>query len=102
MNPGVGQVYARRRNGTAEVVRVVALDDGWAEFRFLHGPARSMRAGTGRCKVKNFARSGWTLTDERDDYAHLDGATRFSTYVVLDTKGEPILRCSAKRAAFYL
>jgi 5-methylcytosine-specific restriction endonuclease McrA len=102
MNPQVGQVYARRRNGKAEVVRVIAVDDEWAEFHFLHGPMRSMRAGTGRCKAKNFTATGWALTDERDDYTHLDGATRFSTYVVLDTKGEPILRCSAKRAAFYL
>lgn len=102
MTPQVGQVYARRRNGKAEVIRVTAVDGEWAEFCFLHGPTRSLRAGGGRCKLKNFAAAGWQPTDERGDYAHLDGATKFSTYVVLDTKGEPILRCSAKRAAFYL
>jgi hypothetical protein len=95
-------VYARQRNGKAEVVRVAAVADGWAELRFLHGPARAMRAGTARCKAKNFARAGWAAVEERDDYSHLDGATRFATSVVLDTQGEPILRCSAKRAAFYL
>src|SRR5262245_48261775 len=102
MTPQVGQVYARRRSGKAEVIRVTAVADGWAEYRFLHGPARSMRAGTGRCKSHNFAAAGWLPADERADYAHLDGATKFDTYRVLDTKGEPILRCSAKRAAFYL
>jgi hypothetical protein len=98
----VGRVYARRRCGKAEVIRVTALADGWAEYLFLHGPMRVMRAGTGRCKGINFAAAGWTATEERSDYTHLDGATRFDTFRVLDTKGEPILRCSAKRAAFYL
>ena len=102
MTPQVGQIYARRRSGKAEVVRVTAVAGEWAEYCFLHGPTRSMRLGTGRCKVQNFHAAGWTLTDERDDYSHLDGATKFTTYRVLDTKGEPILRCSAKRAAFYL
>lgn len=102
MDPLVGQVYARRRSGKAEVVRVVALSDGWAEYQFLHGSARSMRAGVGRCKSHNFAAAGWEPTDERDDYSHLDGATKFDTFRVLDTAGSPIFRCSAKRAAFYL
>ncbi len=102
MTPQVGHVYARRRNGKAEVIRVTAVDDEWADFQFLHGPTRSLRAGTGRCKVKNFLSTGWMPTEERDDYTHLDGATKFTTFQVLDTKGEPILRCSAKRAAFYL
>jgi hypothetical protein len=100
--PQVGHAYARRRSGKAEVIRITAIADGWAEYLFLHGPERSMRAGTGRCKVQNFTAAGWTATDERADYAHLDGATKFTTFRVLDTKGEPILRCSAKRAAFYL
>ncbi len=102
MTPQVGHLYARRRSGKAEVIRVTAVAGGWAEFQFLHGPTRSMRAGTGRCKELNFTAAGWAPTDACADYTHLDGATRFTTYRVLDTKGEPILRCSAKRAAFYL
>ena len=102
MTPEVGRVYARRRSGKAEVVRVTAVGGEWADFRFLHGPARSLRAGAGRGKVKNFAAAGWGPTDERDSYTHLDGAARHTTFRVLDTKGEPLLRCSAKRAAFYL
>jgi 5-methylcytosine-specific restriction endonuclease McrA len=100
--PQVGRVYARSRNGKAEVVRVTALEGEWAHFRYLHGPGRAMRAGAGKCKARNFAAAGWKPTDERDGYSHLDGATRFATYEVRDTRGEPILRCSAKRAAFYL
>ena len=102
MNPQTGQIYARRRGGKAEVVRVTAVADEWVEFQFLHGPERVLRAGSGRCKIKNFGAAGWEPTDERADYTHLDGATRYETFRVLDTKGDPILRCSAKRAAFYL
>ncbi|MCI0701626.1 MAG: HNH endonuclease [Planctomycetia bacterium] len=102
MHPKIGQVYTRSRNGKAEVVRVVAIADEWVEFRYLHGPERAMRLGIGRCKAKNFASAGWKPTEEREDYSHLDGATRFDTFQVLDTHGKPILRCSAKRAAFYL
>lgn len=102
MDLTIGQVYARRRSGKAEVIRVTAVSGEWAEFQFLHGPARCLRAGTGRCKVKNFTSAGWEPTEERDDYSGLDGATKFDTFRVLDTKGEPILRCSAKRAAFYV
>jgi len=102
MHPQLDQLYTRSRCGKAEVVRVVVLAGEWVEFRYLHGSGRAMRAGVGRCKVKNFAAAGWKPTDEREDYSHLDGATRFATYQVLDTHGEPILRCSAKRAAFYL
>ncbi|VTR92014.1 3 -5 exonuclease : Uncharacterized protein OS=Rhizophagus irregularis (strain DAOM 181602 / DAOM 197198 / MUCL 43194) GN=GLOINDRAFT_99202 PE=4 SV=1 [Gemmata massiliana] len=102
MNPQTGQVYARRRGGKAEVVRISVVTDEWVEFQFLHGPERSLRAGSGRCKVKNFDSAGWEPTDECAEYTHLDGATRYETFRVLDTKGEPILRCSAKRAAFYL
>jgi hypothetical protein len=102
MNPEVGRVYARRRGGKAEVVRVTALADEWVEFSYLHGPTRALRAGTDRCKARNFARAGWTPTEEVADYTHLDGAVLTATYSVLDTQGQPLLRCSAKRAAFYL
>lgn len=102
MSPEVGRVYARKRNAKAEVVRAVAVVGEWVEFRYLHGSNRAMRLGVGRCKVKNFAAAGWELTAERDDYSDLDGATLFSTYLVQDTGGNPILRCSEKRARFYL
>ena len=101
-DPEIGHVYARRRSGKAAVVRVAAVTGEWVEYRFLHGPARDLRAGVGRCKARNFAAAGWRPIPECADYSHLDGATKFDTFRVLDTKGEPILRCSAKRAAFYL
>jgi hypothetical protein len=102
MSAEVGRVYFRRRKGKAEVIRVVAWADGWVEFHYLHGSDRALREASGRCKAKNFAASGWQPTEERDDYAHLDGAVQFATFEVRDTTGTPILRCSAKRAAFYL
>ena len=101
MTPTIGSVYARRRNGKAEVIRVTARADDWVEFQYLHGSDRVMRLGSGRCKAKNFSHAGWEPTPERTDYSDLDGATLLPTYIVLDTAGSPILRCSEKRAAFY-
>src|SRR5262249_59973248 len=72
----------------------------WVDYQVVHGPRRALSQGTGRCKAHNF--KGWEQTEERDDYSHLDGCKRFATFLVLDTRGEPILRCSQKRAAFYL
>jgi hypothetical protein len=102
MTPEIGKVYARKRHAKAEVVRVTALADGWVEFRYLHGPTRALRAVSGRCKARNFAAAGWQPAEERADYSHLDGAARFPTFLALDTQGSPILRCSQKRAMFYL
>jgi hypothetical protein len=101
MTPQVGEVYVRKRHARAEVVRITAVVDGWVEFRYLHGPSRTLRLGSGRCKSKNFRAAGWQPTPEQDDYTHLDGAVRLPTFLVLDTAGQPLLRCSAKRAAFY-
>ena len=81
---------------------VTAVAGEWVEFQYLHGSARSLRVGSGTCKARNFAAAGWSLTEERGDYSDLDGAVRFDTYEVRATGGSPILRCSAKRAAFYL
>ncbi len=101
-SPQLGRVYARKRGGKAEVVRVTAIAEEWVTFHYLHAADRALRSGSGQCKAKNFFAVGWEPTEERDDYSHLDGAELFATYEVLDTRGEPILRCSAKRAAFYL
>lgn len=98
--PKVCRVYAHRRCGKAEVVRAVAVGE-WAEFRYLHGPARAMRAGVNRCKAANFAAAGWEPVAERADYSDLDGAELRDTVLVLDTRGVPLLRCTARRAAFY-
>jgi hypothetical protein len=40
--------------------------------------------------------------EEQADYTHLDGARQFDTFLVLSTEGKPLLRCSQKRARFYL
>ncbi len=101
MTPAVGRTYYRKaRSGQAFVVRVEAVGE-WVEYRVLHGPRRAVGLGVGRCKAKNWA--GWTETEPREGgYSRLDGCIRHETFVVQSTAGEPILRCSAKRAAFYL
>jgi hypothetical protein len=100
MTPVVGQLYYRKgRSGQALVVRVLSVGE-WVEYAVLHGPKRALTLGTGRCKTKNF--TDWQRTDERADYSHLNGCKIEATFLVLDTHGQPILRCSGKRAGFYL
>jgi len=100
MTPEVGKTYYRKaKSGHALVVRVLAVAE-WVEYRVVHGPKRAMSLGTGRCKVGNFV--GRQEIEERDNYSDLDGCKIFATFLVLDTRGEPLLRCSQKRAAFYL
>jgi hypothetical protein len=100
MTPQVGKIYYRKgRSGHALVIRVVSVAE-WVEYQILHGPRRARVAGSGRCKTKNFL--GWEETGEREDYTHLDGCKIFPTFLVLDTQGTPILRCSEQRADFYL
>jgi hypothetical protein len=100
MTPEVGKTYYRRgKSGQALVVRVLSVSE-WVEYRVVHGPRRAVAAGTGRCKARNFA--GWEQVEEREDYSHLEGCKRFATVLMLDTRGEPLLRCSQKRAGFYL
>lgn len=100
VTPQPGQVYFRKgAAGKAAVVRVRAVGE-WVEYDVLHGPRQLLRAGRGRCKARNFA--GWQPCPESDDYSHLDGCKIFATFLMLDTSGEPIVRCGEKRARFYL
>ena len=44
----------------------------------------------------------WDVLITDTDYHRLDGAKLHGTYLVQNVAGEPIFRCSAKRARFYL
>ena len=100
MTPEIGKTYYRRgKSGHALVVRVLAVAE-WVEYEVVHGPRKALSVRTGRCKVRNFR--GWEEVGERDDYTDLDGCKIHATFLVLDTQGEPILRCGQKRADFYL
>mgnify|MGYP002778024684 CR=1 FL=1 len=99
MTPVVGGVYYRKaRSGKAMVIRVEEVGE-WIRYRVLHGPRRLTQQGISSCKRHNFI--DWTPTDERDDYSSLDGCIIQDTFLVQDTAGQPLLRCSRKRAEFY-
>ena len=97
----LGTCYARRmQSGKAVVARLIEIGE-WVEYEMLHGPKKTLRNGRGRCKRHNFERN-WQPVEEQSDYSNLDGAVLLATYIVLDTHGTPILRCSQKRAEFYI
>jgi len=97
--PVIGQKYYRISGAKGRVIEVVSLDDGWVTAKVLHGPGALKHRGY-RCKAKNFH---WHVCpDDLDDYSKLDGCRIFSTFMVLGHQGNPIFRCSEKRANHYL
>jgi hypothetical protein len=96
-----GQVWLRQRGSAAIVRRVRAVEGGKVRYEVLHGPASLRRDVLGSCNLRSFLRHSRRI-EEQADYSHLDGARRFDTFLVLTTGGEPLLRCSQKRARFYL
>jgi hypothetical protein len=96
-----GQVWLRQRSSAALVRRVLSVEAGLVYFEVLHGPAGLLRNRLGSVSVRAFLRHSQPIR-EQSDYSHLDGARRFDTFLVLDTAGKPLLRCSQKRADFYL
>src|SRR5215207_5634765 len=96
-----GQVWLRRCGSAALVRRVRAVEKGTVHYQVLHGPASLRRNPAGSCTLRTFLKHARQV-HEQADYSHLDGAERFDTFLVLSTTGEPLLRCSQKRAKFYL
>ncbi len=104
MQPEVGKVYFRKNPNLprATVIEVIEAGAEWVQYRVLHGPGALLRKKVDRCKRKNFAAAGWQECRRRADYHHLDGCKLFRTFVVLGVAGQPIFRCSEKRARHYL
>lgn len=96
-----GQVWLRKRSSVALVRRVRAVEDGKVHYEVLHGPASLRRKPLRSCNVRSFIQHARPI-EEQPDYANLDGARQIATFLVLSTTGQPLLRCSEKRADFYL
>jgi hypothetical protein len=96
-----GQVWRRKRGSAALVRRVRAVVGEVVHYEVLHGPAALRRHPLGSCRLRSFVRHSRRI-EEQDNYSHLDGADLHDTFLVLSTAGEPLLRCSQKRARFYL
>jgi hypothetical protein len=101
-NPVVepGQVWLRKRSSSALVRQVRAVENSKVHYEVLHGPVSLRRKPRGVCSVRSFIQDARTI-EEQPDYAHLDGAKQYGTFLVLRTDGTPLLRCSQKRADFY-
>ena len=96
-----GQIWLRKRASTALVRRVRAVENGKVLYEVLHGPTSCRRKPLGSCNIRSFVQHAQRI-EEQPDYSHLDGAKQFDTFLVLNTQGVPLLRCSQKRADFYL
>lgn len=93
--------YCRINKGTglrARVRKILRIENKLVHYEVLHGPAPNGRYGV--CALRRFA--NWKEVAEDFDFNALDGAIWRPTCMVLNVKGEPILRCGNKRKNFYL
>jgi 5-methylcytosine-specific restriction endonuclease McrA len=100
MTPAIGTTYWRKGDRfKAVVIEVTGVDDAWVTYRVLHGPRSLLRKPFIRAKLANF--TDWQPCERQDSYDHLDGCKPAPTLLVLGVNGDPLFRCSAKRANYY-
>lgn len=101
----VGIYYYRKIDFIATVRLVLSIENGVVEYLHIYHP-RFPEKAPGRCGVSRFRK--WVTGQVPDEiiasgkWAELSGATIHATYVVLNRRGESLLRCSERRAKFYL
>lgn len=99
----IGSCYYRKRNGQVSVRKITDIKDGIVYFRRLFGPHSHMKYGeTGQTKIKSFKK--WLSGEvcEGANFDLLNGAEIHPSYLVCDTSGNPIFRCTRKKANFYI
>ncbi|HUR53319.1 MAG TPA: hypothetical protein VMZ71_04275 [Gemmataceae bacterium] len=100
MSPEGGQLYWRKGDRfKAVVAEILSLDGEWVTYRVIHGPKGQVRKPQLRCKLKNFI--DWQACERAADYGHLDGCKPLREYLVLGVTGEPLFRCTERRANYY-
>lgn len=99
----INKVYYRDGHGHTLVRRILDIKNDIISYERLHGPDSLMRKGKfGSCKIKNF--KDWVdgETEELEDYSALNGCKILETFLVLNSSGKPIFRCSFKKGVSYL
>ncbi len=96
-----GRCYYRKDGLTVSVRKVERIEGQEVSYRVLAGPQLKRRAQN-RTRMKKFLQWAMGQVEELPDYSHLNGCKRFQTFLVRNTKGEPILRCNEDKARFYL
>src|ERR1700722_6566759 len=97
----VGKCYYRKSGLTVHVRKVERIDGDDVYYRVLYGSQLKRRTHN-RTRKRNFLRWSMGEVEELPDYSHLNGCKKFETFVVRNTRGEPILRCNEHKARFYL
>lgn len=99
----VGSCYYRKRNGHVSVRKILDIKDNKVSYKRLYGPASHMKFGeTGSATFKAFKRWLTGEVSEGANFASLKGAEIQPSYLVYDSAGSPIFRCTKKKAKFYL
>lgn len=94
----VDQIWYKNTKGQARVKKIIAVEEKHIQFELLY-PFSKEKISRVR---KGTFRKDCVVIEPLEDYSVLDGAKLYQTYIVNGVLGEPIFRCSQRRASFYL
>lgn len=94
--------YRRRQGGPAEVRKIISIKDKRIKYKRLQGKTINRYGSEGECNYSTFLAWHDGEISEKADFRLLEGAILHPTYVVLGKDGEPVFRCTQRRAMHYL
>ena len=110
MNIEIGKYYYHRKGCSAVVRQVAWINSSGIHYHVVYNPSLPANAPSlkhGRtCSQRGFAK--WVTGEvppeivASGEFERLSGAIIRPTYLVLGMDGKELLRCSSKRATFYL
>lgn len=94
-----GKCYYRKVNFKASVRKILSIKDGKVYYERLYG----VKVGTqGICSLTRMRQWITGEISEKADFTTLTGAVVHPTLLCLGQDGQPLFRCSSKRAKFYI
>lgn len=102
--PEVGKVYIKQTSSNPTIRKVTKIEDGIVYYQYLHGP-RKRRVNVGQCKMRTFC--GWATNEIKEEtveteYKKYCGAKIQEPHLMLGLDGNPLFKCSPKKAQYYL
>ena len=97
----VGKCYYHRTFGHAAVRKIIEIKDNKVHYQRLRGSAIKKIGEFGVCSIFSFRNWVHGEVNEKANFEALDGADLHPTYIVQNSKGEAIMRCTDRKAKWY-
>lgn len=101
--PEVGKVYIKQTSANPTIRKITKIEDGIVYYDYLHGPHKKMIVG--KTKLRKFV--SWATSEISEEaveseYKKYCGAKLHEPHLMLSVNGEPLFKCSPKKARYYL